>query len=357
MSKDAHPVDAFAPRSLRPASPAIALAHLTRGNVVETVLTGHLAIVAADGQLIASQGDAAYMTFMRSSAKPLQALALMSSGAPDRFGITDELLAVCCASHMGEPGHVEAVATILSRADIPPSALACGVHPPAYVPAAAALWRAGLEPMVLHNNCSGKHSGMLAAARALGVPLDGYLDPTHPVQQRILYSIAALCHVASEDVVLAVDGCGAPVHAVSMSQMAQAYAHLSAPETTPPPIAAGDVATIASAMTAHPWYVRGTDSPDTAMMEKTHGRLLVKCGAEGVLCVAVRGAGVGLALKMEGGRETAMHAVAIAALRALDLIDDRELDALGDLAAPPIRNHQGRLVGHTRPLVDLQRYA
>jgi len=356
VGKDAHSFDAVADRSPRAGSPASPLAHLTRGDLVESIQSGHLAVVSADGLLMASQGDPDYLTFMRSTAKPLQALALTRSGAIARFGIVDELLAVCCASHMGEPGHVEAVATLLSRADIPLSTLACGVHPPMYVPAAAALWRDGVEPTVLHNNCSGKHAGMLAAARALDASLDGYLDPTHLVQVRILEGLAALCHVPSAKIVIAVDGCGAPVHGVSMTQMARAYAHLAAPETTPSPVAAENVAAVASAMTAHPWYVRGTDSADTEIMKRTQGRLLVKCGAEGVLCIAVRGSGVGLALKMESGRETALYAVAIAALRSLNLIGDVDLDALGELAAPPIRNHQGRLVGQTRPVVDLHRY-
>jgi len=357
VSNNAHSFSQVAGPKPASGASAVALAHLTRGDLVETVLRGHLAVVSSDGVLIASQGDLDYRTFMRSSAKPLQALALVGSGASSRFDITGELLAVCCASHMGEPGHVDAVATVLSRAGVPSSALGCGIHPPMYVPAAAALWRSGAEPTALHNNCSGKHSGMLAAARALDVPLDGYLDPAHLVQQHILEGVAALCHVPPGEIVIAVDGCGAPVHGVSMIQMARAYAHFAAPETTPSPVSAENVATIAAAMTAHPWYVRGTGGPDTEMMDKTQGRLLVKGGAEGVLCVAVRGAGVGLAVKMEGGRETALHAVAIAALRSLDLIDEADLDALGDLAAPPIRNHQGRHVGHTRPVVDLHRDA
>jgi len=328
------------------------LLHVTRGELVETVQRGHLAVVDAHGMLLAHCGDAHTVTYMRSSAKPLQAMMAVRSGAARRFDITGRLLAVCCASHQGEPGHVEAVGAILARSDVSESMLQCGIHPPAYVPAAAALWRAGGEPTPLHNNCSGKHAGMLAAARALGAPLETYLDPAHPVQQGILAAIAALSGVAPERVVLGVDGCSAPVHGLPLSGMARAYAHLAGP-TDDAHGYAEPLGTVAAAMTGQPWYVRGTGGPDTLMMERAGGRLVVKSGAEGVLCVGVRGAGVGLAIKVESGRNEGSHAVAIAALRALGLLDEREEEAMGELAAPPVRNHRGLTVGVTRPVLAL----
>lgn len=333
---------------------AAELLRVTRGSLVETVRRGHLAVVDARGRLLAASGDPDTVTYMRSSAKPVQATAVLWSGAAERFGIAGPLLAVCCASHRGEPGHVEAVGSVLERADIPPSALQCGIHPPMSVAAAAEVWRSGGAPMVLHNNCSGKHTGMLASARALDAPLDSYLDPDHPVQRHITSAVAALAGLPADAIVLGIDGCSAPVHGMPVQAMARIYARLADPSSAPD--YAPFLAPIAAAMTAHPWYVQGTDGPDTLLMERAGGRLVVKGGAEGVLCVGVRDAGIGLAIKMESGRGEGAHSVAIAALRQLDLLSPSEVEAMGELAAPPVRNHRGLHVGETQPVVILQRY-
>ncbi len=329
------------------------LLQTTRGDLVETVQRGHLAVVDARGRLLAWSGDPDAVSYMRSSAKPLQATMVMQSGAAERFGLTGPLLAICCASHSGEPGHVEAVREVLRRADVPESALQCGVHAPVYEPAAATLWRSGGEPSEVHNNCSGKHAGMLAASRALGAPLESYLSIDHPVQQGILANVAALTGMPAERIVLGTDGCSVPVHGVPVRAMARAYAHLADPGSAP--AYAAFLAPLAEAMAAHPFYVDGTGGADTLMMERAGGRLTVKSGAEGVLCVAVRDAGVGLALKVESGRNERSHAVAIEALRQLGLLSPAEVEAMGDLAHPPVRNHRRLLVGQTRPVVTLQR--
>jgi L-asparaginase II len=330
------------------------LLQTTRGDLVETIQRGHVAVVDSQGRLLASSGDPDAVSYMRSSAKPLQATMVLQSGAAQRFGIADSLLAICCASHHGEPGHVEAVRAVLDRAGVPESALQCGTHAPSYEPAAVALWRAGDVPHPVHNNCSGKHAGMLAAAQALGAPLETYLSIEHPVQQGILANVAALTGVPAADITLGVDGCSVPVHGVPIRGMARAYALLSRPQDAG--AYAEILAPIAAAMAANPWYIEGTNGDDTLLMERMNGRLAVKGGAEGVLCVSVRDAGIGLAIKVESGRNERSHAVAIECLRQLDLLSTREREALGELAAPPIRNHRRLLVGETRPTVKLQRH-
>ena len=327
------------------------LLYTTRGDLVETIQRGHVAVVDVRGRLIASSGDPEAISHMRSAAKPLQATMVVQSGAAERFGLAGPLLAICCASHQGEPGHVAAVREVLAHAGVPESALQCGVHAPAYTPAAAALWRAGEEPGAVHNNCSGKHAGMLAAARALGAPLESYLSIDHPVQQGILANVAALAGVPRERIVIGVDGCSVPVHGLPTRAMAYAYAHLADP--TSAPACAPLLAPLAEAMVAHPWYVRGTGGPDTELMERAGGRLVAKGGAEGVLCIAVRDAGLGLALKVESGRKEGAHAVAIEALRQLGVLGPDEVEAMGDLAHPPVRNHRGLYVGKARPVVKL----
>jgi L-asparaginase II len=330
---------------------SVELLRSTRGDLVETVQRGHVVAVDAEGRLLAFAGDPDAWSYMRSSAKPMQATMVVQSGAADRFGLAGPLLAVCCASHNGEPGHVEAVRSVLAQAGVPESALQCGVHAPSYQPAAAALWRSGGEPTAVHNNCSGKHAGMLASARALGSPLDDYLSIDHPVQQGILTHIAALSGVPHERIVLGVDGCSAPVHGLPMRAMARAYAHLADPQTLPDH--ADTLAPLVEAMASHPWYVDGTGGADTLLMEQAGGRLMAKSGAEGVLCVAVRGAGIGLAIKRESGRNEWSHAVAIEALRQLDLLSASELEAFGELAHPVVRNHRRLPVGEARPVFTL----
>jgi len=331
---------------------SVELLQSTRGDIVETIQRGPVGAVDAGGRLLAGAGDPDAWSYMRSSAKPLQATELVQSGAAERFDLTGPLLAVCCASHNGEPGHVEAVRTVLARAEVPESALQCGVHAPVYQPAAAALWRAGGEPSAVHNNCSGKHAGMLATARALGAPLDSYLSIDHPVQQGILTNVAALSGVPREHIVVGIDGCSAPVHGLPMRAMARAYARLADPHSAPS--YAPTLELLANAMATHPWYVDGTDGPDTLLMERAGGRLTVKSGTEGVLCVAVRGAGVGLAIKMESGRNQWSHAVAIEALRQLDLLSASEIEAMGDLAHPVVRNHRRLRAGDVRPTFTLR---
>jgi L-asparaginase II len=323
----------------------------TRGDLTETIRRGHAAVVDASGRLVASAGNPDFVSYMRSSAKPLQATMLVQSGASERFGISDRLLAVCCASHHGEPGHVEAVREVLGRAGIAESALQCGIHAPIHEPSAAALWRSGGMPTALHNNCSGKHAGMLAASRALGAPLESYLSIDHPVQQGILANISALAGVPRHRIALGTDGCSVPVHGVPVRAMALAYARLALPGSVP--AFAEPLAKISEAMSAFPWYVSGTDSGDSLLMERLAGRLVVKGGAEGVLCVAVRDAGMGLAIKMESGRNDHAHAVAIEMLRQLGLLTADEVEALGDLVSPPVLNHRRLLVGTVRPTVQL----
>ncbi len=331
---------------------SVELLQSTRGDMVETVQGGHVAVVDARGRLLGSAGDPDAWSYMRSSAKPLQATMVVRSGAAERFGLTGALLAICCASHKGEPGHVEAVRTVLARAGVPESALQCGVHAPSYQPAAAALWRAGGEPSAVHNNCSGKHAGMLASAQALEASLDEYLSIDHPVQRGILTNVAALSGIPRERIVVGIDGCSAPVHGLPVRGMARVYAYLSDPPSTP--TYASTLEPLADAMAAYPWYVDGTNGPDTLLMERAGGRLVVKSGAEGVLCVAVRGMGVGLAIKMESGRNEWSHAVAIEALRQLDLLSASEVEACGELAHPIVRNHRRLRVGDVRPTFTLR---
>lgn len=325
---------------------AAALVGVDRGTVREATHAGHIAVVDQAGRLKAALGNPDRLTYFRSSAKPLQALAALRTGIPSRFGLELPHIAVMCASHSGEARHVAVVRELLERVGIPEAALQCGAHWPLHEPSAAALRREMPVPLAVHNNCSGKHAGMLAAARALDAPLDGYLDPEHPVQARIGGVIVEYTAVPSERLAHGVDGCSAPNAAVPLRGMARAFAALVG-------ASAPDAARIVEAMTTHPYLVGGTDRFDTRLMEVTRGRLVVKGGAAGLHCSADRRSGGALAVKLESGDGTWIGAAVLAAMTQLGWLDDHEAAALASFRHPALRNHRGREVGQVRPLFEL----
>jgi L-asparaginase II len=317
---------------------AVPLLRIERGEVEDGIQRGHLAAVDATGRLVASKGDAGRLTYFRSCAKPFQAIAALRTGIVERFGLTAEHVAIMCASHNGEPRHVAVVRDLLAHAEIDESALQCGAHWPYEEAAASVVRRELAEPLQVFNNCSGKHSGMLAAAGMLQAPLESYLEPSHPVQQRIRKVIQEFTGCAAADVVYGIDGCSAPNAAVPLSAMARSFAQL---------VTSGDTAatTAVEAMTTHPFLVGGTKRFDTALMEVTEGRVLAKGGAAGAHCTADRRSGVGLALKLDDVDGTWLSAAVMAALTELGWLAPAEQQALDRYAHPTLRNHKGLEVG------------
>lgn len=325
-----------------------ALVRVTRSGWLESVHRVHVAVCDAGGHLLAAAGDPYHFAFMRSSAKPLQALPLVTSGATRAFGLEPRHLAIACASHRGTPSHTAAAAALLARAGLDASALALGPHAPEDPVAAAELQRGGGAPDRLHNNCSGKHAGMLAVARHRGWPLAGYLDPSHPLQQEIAAGVA---EAAGAVPTLGVDGCGVPTFGLPLTAMATAFARMATGRGLAAARAAA-AAELATAMAAHPDLVSGWGHVNTALLACQGKRLLAKGGAEGVWCVGLRedGPGVGIAVKVEDGAGRASGPATLAVLAALGLPggDDPELVAH---RTPPVINTLGTVVGEMR--VDL----
>ncbi|HUQ16602.1 MAG TPA: asparaginase [Candidatus Saccharimonadales bacterium] len=329
-------------------TPAVLL-EIARGPLVEEIQRGHLAIVDAEGTTLAALGDPEHaVAYWRSSAKPFQSMALVASGAADAFGFAAEDLAVCSASHNGEAVHISRVAHVLDLAGNTPGDLQCGAHPPYDQASAAALERAGTAPSALHSNCSGKHAGMLALARHLGAPTEGYRRPDHPVQRLILETVCRFTGLRSDEIVIGVDGCGVPCFGISVSRMALAFARVMRPDGLPVADQRA-AAAVRGAMMSHPYLVAGAGRFDTDLMRIAGGRILVKGGASGVLCAGLE-RGVGIAVKLESGsRHLGSGAPAIvAALRALGAIGDAELADLTAHAHPVVRNVAGQSVGETR---------
>lgn len=322
----------------------------TRGSVIERIERGHCAISTPLGELVWSAGDPDHETYLRSSAKPAQATALILSGAIERFGLRPEHLAVGCGSHHGEPEHVRAVTEMLEQAAIPAQALQCGTHGLGE-PDAGRMARAGLTPTPLHNNCSGKHAAMLCAARALDAPLDSYLAPDHPVQRTILASMARCAGIPENRIAIGIDGCSAPNFAMPIRQMARYVACLAAPDHLPAELGTA-LCRIGSAMRTHPFMVSGTTGFDTVLMRDAPVPLIAKGGAAGLHCVAVPSLGLGLAVKAESGQGDLLASVTIAILRALGVLPDDLPPSLAAFDRPVVRNHRGLRVGETQVLLD-----
>ncbi len=273
-------------------------------------------MVGVDGSTVLALGDIAAPVFPRSAVKALQALPLITTGAADRFGLDDAALALACASHVGSSEHVRVAAGVLARAGLPPSALACGAHTPVHAATAHALRVAGEKPCDLHNNCSGKHAGMLATAVHLGEPVDGYWRPDHPVQKRVREAIEALAGVTLGDDVAGIDGCSVPNWAMPLRAMAGAFARFCGGETLPGPYAAA-AARLMRACWNEPVMVGGEGRLDTRVMQALPGWVFLKTGAEGVYCAGMPGLGLGVAVKVDDGASRASEAVVMAVIARL----------------------------------------
>ncbi|MEI7027188.1 asparaginase [Paenibacillus sp. y28] len=332
--------------------------NVTRGPLVESIHYGHAAVVDTSGRLLFAAGSPATVIFARSAAKPLQALPVVEAGVAERFGLHPEHVAMLCASHSGEPLHVKLVSEMLSLIHASAEQLTCGAHEPYDADAAANLRAAGDKPTPVHNNCSGKHTGMLALAAAKGWDREGYAKPEHPVQQAMLEAVSAMCGLRPAEVPLGTDGCGVPVFAVPLSRLAAAYARLGAPEAAGlPPARIAACRQITAAWTAHPECVAGSNRFDTRLAEVTGGRLLGKMGAEGVFAVTYPSQGLGAAVKMEDGAMRALYPAVAELLGQLQWLSPAELEALEPFRRPPVTNWRGDIVGSIEPAVRLEAFS
>src|SRR5688572_16270643 len=331
------------------------LVEVRRGAITESRHRGHVVAVESDGNVVASLGAPHNVTFLRSSAKPLQALPLLVSGAAERFGFTDEEVALACASHNGEPIHTKLAASMLEKIGLSVDALKCGVHEPYSLEAAGVLRARNELPNALHNNCSGKHAGMLAVALHLGAPTENYESPENPVQIAIARAVSQFTDVALEDIAVAIDGCAAPIFGVSIRAMALGYARLVSPPSTFDKATRDACERIVRVMNAYPQLIGGTSERlDTEVMRATRGRVVSKVGADGVYTAGILPSdrwpkGLGLALKIEDGDDKrARPTVVIESLRQLDILDDESLEALSRYAFFPVQNRRGDVVGEIR---------
>lgn len=347
------------------------LLEVTRGHIVESTHYGSIAVVDSNGQLIAAQGDPKTVAFLRSSAKPFQALPFVERGGVEHFGFTPRELSLCCASHEGSALHVQTVTEMQKKAGIDERHLQCGAHLPSDVDELKAMIRNGKHPTPNYNNCSGKHTAMLAHAKMRGLPLEDYLDINHPIQQDILASFAEMCLFPAAEIELGTDGCSAPNFAVPLFHAALGMARLCDPGELLQ-VRAEACRKITMAMSAHPEMVSGYGEFDEQLMKAGDGKIITKRGAEGfqiagILPGVIRpdSPGVGIALKVSDGDAARMDddltfhnrvrpAVTLEILRQLGALSSEQEQALAGFGpVKQITNHRGLVTGQSRPVFEL----
>lgn len=328
------------------------LVEVTRGAVVESAHRGAVSVFDADGKPVWEIGDTARPVFPRSAVKAIQALPLLESGAADAYGFGDRELALACASHSGEPAHVELAQAMLAKAGLDKTALECGAHWPSSHVATIALARAGSAPNPLHNNCSGKHAGFLCTCVHSGIAHGGYVKAGHALQEMVRDAMQSVTGAGHDVDHCGTDGCSIPTYAVPLKSFALGFARMATGRGFAPERAKA-AKRLLSACMAEPFLVAGTGKADLALMRAAPGRIFVKTGAEGVYCAALPELGLGIALKCDDGASRASE-VMIAAVLAKLLRSDEALAAkLAELAHPPVESRIGAKVGLLRPTAAL----
>jgi L-asparaginase II len=327
------------------------LAHVFRGTRVESAHRGSIAVADDTGEVLAACGDWSAPVFARSTAKPFQAIPLLAAGGDRKFRLGDAEIALLCGSHGGEPRHVKVAMQLLRRGGFGVEDLHCGPDMPMHGPSARELARAGRAPTRLHNNCSGKHAGLLLACRLLDLSPESYTDLTHPLERRIRSLLAGYAGLPEAEIGAAVDGCSAPAFRLPLSGLAVAYARLASGriegEVRPAAAARGR---LWRAMTRRPEMVAGEGRFTTDFIAAGRGRWIGKEGSEGVYAMALRPTrgnlrALGIALKIEDGSARPRDAVALQILDRLGELPATIRRALASYAEPVIRNAAGLEIG------------
>ena len=332
----------------------ILLAAATRNGHVERSHWGSVAVVDAQGTLLAWCGDPHVYAFSRSTIKPFQAIPFVRDRGPSHFGFSDSEVALLCGSHSGEDFHVAAVSSMLSKIDLSEHDLRCGVHLPIQY-GEDNLPPTGSRFDQRHNNCSGKHAGFLGYCCMHGHGHADYVADGHPLQQDIVQEIERLSGVRASELWFGTDGCSAPNIGMPISRLAMMWARLASGASGDGATADAVLSGIFAAMAAHPEMVSGSGRCDLAIARATSGDCVAKVGVDGAYAIGIKSLGVGIAIKIADGDLSALYATAVAVLREIGLVDDGNVSALARWDNPRLRNLRGMDVGQLKTMVHLNR--
>lgn len=320
------------------------LVHVYRGNIIESKHYGTIVVVDHLGNIIGQVGDSQREIFARSSMKLFQIIPAIEAGIIEKYNLAAKDISLFCASHSGEEFHTETVKANLAKADLQINALKCGIHPPRHVKTYENMLTEHKEFSSIHNNCSGKHTGMLLTAKALYEEVTNYYELNHPVQQRILHTISDICEYPIEKIHLGVDGCGVPVHCLPMYNIALGYANLVA-NLKYDTQRTKAIQTMVQSIIKAPEMIGGTNRFCSDLVRVCNGKLIAKAGAEGVYCIGHIDKKLGIAIKIDDGNSRASYPVAMEVLKQLDLITADEYNALIEYALPNVFNARNEIVG------------
>ena len=319
---------------------------VTRGDLTESIHVAFAVVVDSNGRVLYSAGDLDFLTCIRSSLKPFQAAASVKKGAVDLAGFNKRELALMCASHKGEKIHIDTAESMLSKLGLTVEDYECGAHLPSSIDIRNKLIRSGNPPSPLHNNCSGKHAGMLALAKSLGAETAGYTKKSHPVQSTIFTYLEELTQ--SKILPLEIDGCSAPVPFMTMETIAKLFQLLGQGDKP-------ELNRIFDAMTAYPELIGGSDHFDSIFTKVLCGRGLTKVGAESVRGISIKtknNQSIGIAIKILDGNFRALQVTTMKLLEHLDLLTQDELNKLDRFKLEILKNHNGQKVGRIEAYID-----
>ena len=337
------------------------LVHATRGDLVESIHWGAIAVVDKFGHLVGSYGNSDLVAYLRSSSKPIQALPFIELGGAEQFDLTDPEISLMCASHRGLDIHVEVLEKLQSKIGVQESDLMCGTHPVTDKLTAEAMLVRGEKPGQNRHNCSGKHTGFLAQAVLRGKTKDNYINLEHPVQELVVKTFSEMSHVPLDEIFIGIDGCSVPVFGVPLRNAGWSFASLCDPSELAPQRAQA-CRKITTAMTNAPEMVSGPGQFDTELMKVGRGKIIAKGGAEGYQSIGLLpGAfgsdspALGIVFKIADGDSTgrARPLVGIEILRQLGALDEEQILALSAFDTRPIQNWRKLDVGLLKPVFQL----